>query len=1342
MTTDEQPAVQNEESLVSSCLSMKQLQAPHAAPCSRPRTFFASIPGPSQVIQLPRGHRTLSLNEDGYKTFTIELPVKENDTRQSTSATCVALMDAHGPGFVPPLSKKALETWRGSPGQQFLALLGNVLVTVLGRIIRSLISECGSDTYALELTRRLDTLHQELDNELQVRDAVLAENCGASLALAILIDGDIWLCNIGDCSMMLFNKSNGEPLKVWSNEGDTSAPTSCPDTLNLSTEREGLIERDHERMQHCIRRACGPNGIARYIVCSPHSAYAIFKTNCVGSFGHKHQLLKRTSVYKFCIREICEKTSDGSVIVGLVSDGVTSLMTPSVIGSTLVSIEKTCSILGGVENLLNGPMDGRPSGLATGNVRDRAAELLHGAIQHQKTRSTSGHHVPLKLASEAVTSLASLLGAEKDASVMFFDLGETQEERKQFAAKLEEAETTPQEAPQEAQVIPRQLRAEEHVITPGTLLFSPEMPLLSSVIMLPEISTARQTGHAFASESRDQLRIDFCDTAKLAFSESDMLDSVRTILQTRYHDGKKRRRESDNENPGTTGHMNFSPTIQELLQRARDIRAEMQDSAPTLQPEFETDGVSGSSPAIEGDIADTISKPSVEVSSYESPSPRKRRKTGMHDHCTVDAEATPSRPDPTSNSAASQPSERAALRNEGEDGQELVSSPTTDGLAMPIRNDTVDNSNQYAQDHCDGKMVSDDFQLEVKGIAAAKQEVHKEGQDDTGMRDRMEPVADSDEAMDVDVPLEDKCETLPVISEGAMHDVSSVPYEAELDSNVTDVDYVSQIEHETDTTCQQRSESCPSTNVVVPSLGCIMEENPAKRVASGAEPSSVMPQPGFEAMHDIPLDGAHRAGVVENSSQSQAHSAVMMDADGPCERDTILPARACNVEIEALPRTDLTTTSTNPENNSTGPSICDTELAGDDGLTRRQEDIKCVTEPYQSDSEKAPEGSPEGDHNDVMDIADGTVSDSSAPIKISHDDTRSNQKECGIIHVTIEGASLKVEMEDEESGAEENMGTRERISFKHGEDTECHSDIDASSNRVSDYADSQTTCAGSVASPIIGDDIPNTVVAEEQMVEYEGLGTPEVAELTSSPTELPNVAVDEEGIGHEEQDSPEAEDVDAGVNMSKEMEPRVFTFHEPSMLLTKTYNCGFSFAEGSRQLVSQEAVVDRQEEITVQLTNPDGNREIHGLGIADCQDQLVHEEAMHTSRSVESDGTAATNKSAHSIENSQGNRLHVDREQLSGHGQNADLSVALSESISLGPRLRTQGEESDDEDKKMREDAVDSVPLDHLDNPDDGLEGDVSAPPNLEGDKDDCMDEEEADQQPAASDEMEGEQWC
>ncbi|TPX68182.1 hypothetical protein SpCBS45565_g03268 [Spizellomyces sp. 'palustris'] len=1342
MTTDEPLAVQNEESLVSSGLSMKQIQTPHAAPCSRPRTFFASIPSPSHVIQLPGGHKSLSLNEDGYKTFTIELPLKENDKRRSTTATCVALMDAHGPGFVPPRSKKALETWRGSPGQQFLALLGNVLETVMGRIIRRLISECGPGTYALELTRRLGNLHQELDNELELRNAVLAENCGASLALAILFDGDTWLCNIGDCSMMLFDKRNGEPLKVWSNEGETGTSTSCPDILNLSAEGEGLRETQFKR-EHCVRRACGPNGIARHVVCSPHSAYAIFKTNCVGSFGHKHQLLKRTSVYRFCIRELCEKTSQGSVIVGLVSDGVTSLMTPSVIGSTLVSIEKTCSVLGGVENLLNGPMDRRPSELAKGNVKVPAAELLYGAIQHQKAHSTGGHHVPLRVVSEAVTSLASCLGAEKDASALFFDLVETQEESEHLLKNLKEAEVTPQEAPQEVQAIPGQSRDEEHVIAPGTLLFSPEMPLLSSVIMLPEISTARQTGHAFALESRDRLRIDFYNT-KHAFSESDMLDLVKAILQTRYHDGKKRRRESDTENTGPTGHLSFSPTIQELLQRARDIRAEIQDSAPALQPGFEKDGVSDGCPAIEEDNADTTSTSSVEVSSYQSSSPRKRRKTELHGHGTVDVEAPSSQPDPASNSAASQPSERAeALRNEGEDGQELVSSPTTDALTVPTKNDTIDISNQYAQDQVDGKMASDDSSLKVEGTAVAKQEVNEEGQNDTSMGDRViEAVVDSDEAMDVDVPLEDKCETLPVVSEEAMHDVLSVPYDAEPDPNVTDVDYVSQVEQERDTTCQQRTEGYPSASVVVPTLGHIMGDNPANRVASGAEPSSVMAETGFEAMHDIPVDGAHPASVVEKSSE--AHSEEMMDGDVPCERDTILPPKACDVEIEALPRTDLTTTSTDPENNSTGASIYDVEQAADDALTGRQEDIKCITEPYQSDSDKPSEGSPEGDHNDAMDIPDGTVSDSSATIKISHDDLISNQKECGIIHVTREGVTLKVEMEDEESGGEESVGPRESISVKHGQDTECHSDVYASSDRVSDYADSQTTCGGSVMSPIIADELPNTV-AEEQVVEYEGQATPEVAEVISSPTELPNAAADEEVVEHEEQDTPEAEDADADVDVSvsQEMEHRVFTFHEPSMLLTKTYNCGFSFAEGSLQLVSQE-VVDRQEEVTVQSTNLEGNHEIHGLGIAGCQDQLVHEKEMHTSRSVESDETA-DNESTQSNENSQANKPEVEREELSGHGEYDGLSVALYESISFGPRLRTQGEESDDEDtdqkKEMREGAVDSVPLGHLDNADDGLEGDVSALPIMEGDKDD-MGEEPVDQQPASSGETEGEQWC
>ncbi|RKO90041.1 hypothetical protein BDK51DRAFT_46803, partial [Blyttiomyces helicus] len=292
---------------------------------------------PQAAASLPGRKHTkpnCTINEDGHGTFVFEIPSSNSDD-ECELACGFFLADGHGealqltPGAPPASSTLPLK----SNAMQFMAHLQNLLPKVVERLVLEAFEEWVGAPEAEEpqeeapqnaydvwdfastippvtpapsvdpetalkdaVVEKLERLHEVLDaalgDEVEGGGPQLCGNNGSTLCLALVLKSFIVFCNVGDSSMMLFDKTTGKPLEVW--------------------QRSNGLDLTPAILLHMI--------------------------NSLGNFYHKSGLLSRTTVYCFDVDRLLGMT-DGSLVVCFVSDGVKDVLKARQIGSSLVSIE-------------------------------------------------------------------------------------------------------------------------------------------------------------------------------------------------------------------------------------------------------------------------------------------------------------------------------------------------------------------------------------------------------------------------------------------------------------------------------------------------------------------------------------------------------------------------------------------------------------------------------------------------------------------------------------------------------------------------------------------------------------------------------------------------------------------------------------------------------------------------------------------------------------------------------------------------------------------------------------------------------------------------------------------
>ncbi|KAI9090172.1 hypothetical protein DFS34DRAFT_376574 [Phlyctochytrium arcticum] len=294
---------------------------------------FATTPGRKHI---PTGRDIPSLGEDYCETFTFEL-------EDGSFFSCFALVDGHGSATVFPVADITAEDWQGTPGQAFNEALGNILGDTVQKIVESIHNSSDSSGFNSALTTRLQNLHVDLDAALREAVPDLVEKCGASVAITLWHDTHVWQCNIGSCVTMLFDDETGSVLKVWKS-AEELMPTTHADALLVDSLHEGqlqeVVDEDAKRLAHFLKATEAIDGKQRYVVWSPHSAYALASYNSIGDQSHAQQLLKRTHVYSFSLAELEEMSPSGSVALASVTQSVASFLKSEDIGRVLKTAEE------------------------------------------------------------------------------------------------------------------------------------------------------------------------------------------------------------------------------------------------------------------------------------------------------------------------------------------------------------------------------------------------------------------------------------------------------------------------------------------------------------------------------------------------------------------------------------------------------------------------------------------------------------------------------------------------------------------------------------------------------------------------------------------------------------------------------------------------------------------------------------------------------------------------------------------------------------------------------------------------------------------------------------------
>ncbi|KAJ3055844.1 hypothetical protein HK097_009047 [Rhizophlyctis rosea] len=321
------------------------------------------------------------INEDITGTFTFSVNALTATGHEDAAGFFLA--DGHGETSILPLTSLHKKSWEGSPGEKFVKVLTTVLPKTVETVFKDAFerwelekSSAGgrgggsSDVWNFPseetlvvpkdedvssvarlhrlITMKLGELRQRLDKKLVDVDEELCKNNGSTIVLGLVAYSWVWFCNVGDSSMMLFDKQTGTPLHIWQRpdiEIDAQ-PCSYEDTLACYPKwcREGqtlkAVEVDHKKLSgRGLRKREDANKFPHWSLVSPKSPYALNMINSLGNANHKDLMINRTAVYSFSLSELVEKVTGNSVIAVFVSDGVKDTLTTTEIGTSLLSLE-------------------------------------------------------------------------------------------------------------------------------------------------------------------------------------------------------------------------------------------------------------------------------------------------------------------------------------------------------------------------------------------------------------------------------------------------------------------------------------------------------------------------------------------------------------------------------------------------------------------------------------------------------------------------------------------------------------------------------------------------------------------------------------------------------------------------------------------------------------------------------------------------------------------------------------------------------------------------------------------------------------------------------------------
>lgn len=267
----------------------------------------------------------------------------------------------HGQAIKLGKEVDTLANWPGSHAEQFCRLLQRELPTIVRSTLEDALkkyssnsdaSTLGEDDVVAHIKAELGLLHQRVNRHLvNIDDSLLREN-GSTFCLAILWRDHLLAANIGDSSMIFFDRSSGEPLRVWKrddNHHEESDPgfevCSYEDTLaHYPTQiREGqflnVVQKDFDRIINNCRVVTNVYGQRHYPVYSLQSPYGLAMTNTLGNLHHAGRTFSRASVYDFSLRQLSNLTERGNFAMCFVTDGVKDVMSCSMIGNFLRQLD-------------------------------------------------------------------------------------------------------------------------------------------------------------------------------------------------------------------------------------------------------------------------------------------------------------------------------------------------------------------------------------------------------------------------------------------------------------------------------------------------------------------------------------------------------------------------------------------------------------------------------------------------------------------------------------------------------------------------------------------------------------------------------------------------------------------------------------------------------------------------------------------------------------------------------------------------------------------------------------------------------------------------------------------
>ncbi|KAJ3291859.1 hypothetical protein HK104_005750 [Borealophlyctis nickersoniae] len=422
-------------------------------------TVSSPFPFPFYTFTLPgqKHHKgPYTINEDLPGVFTFQVQSLEQGGGKETAAGFF-LADGHGEALVLPLRS---EDFKGSNAQRLVGWIQELLPSTVEELVgaaydqwvkeKDAVTAAKGDPWAFEstlaernerewrerlqdlITAKLETLHTRLDEQLVARDERMCGDNGSTLVLGVVAHSRIWFCNIGDSSMMLFDKATGRPLKVWQRKnGLDSEPALCSfeDTLaHFPVVREGqtkqAVQRDFESLKDNFRLRKSPNGgPPTFPLVSPRSAYVLSMTNCLGNMNHKDKMCSRCTVYSWDVDELLRFTTSGQLVALFASDGIKDRCNAATIGRTLTSVESA------LRHYVPHLKDDTP-------IR----ELVQAAVfqPHYMTAEksfaidwlldhivmTDGADPDLRASCEALVRLAILRGTTDDATVLVVDMSQ------------------------------------------------------------------------------------------------------------------------------------------------------------------------------------------------------------------------------------------------------------------------------------------------------------------------------------------------------------------------------------------------------------------------------------------------------------------------------------------------------------------------------------------------------------------------------------------------------------------------------------------------------------------------------------------------------------------------------------------------------------------------------------------------------------------------------------------------------------------------------------------------------------------------------------------------------